>query len=220
MLALGIGLTPALYVAIALTFSSTIIIVKLLSDTREIDDLHGRIAVGILIVQDIVVVLVMITLTAVGAGEDDGDMLSEIVLVVLKGTLLLGGLAVLMRYALTPVLHRLAHSPELLVLAAIAWGVGLAAGGDMLGFSQEVGAFLGGVALASTPYREAIAARLVPLRDFLLLFFFLDLGSGIDLGGLGDQLATALALSAFVLVGKPLIVMAIMGRLGLSLIHI
>ena len=214
MLALGIGLTPALYVAIALTFSSTIIIVKLLSDTREIDDLHGRIAVGILIVQDIVVVLVMITLTAVGAGEDDGDMLSEIVLVVLKGTLLLGGLAVLMRYALTPVLHRLAHSPELLVLAAIAWGVGLAAGGDMLGFSQEVGAFLGGVALASTPYREAIAARLVPLRDFLLLFFFLDLGSGIDLGGLGDQLATALALSAFVLVGKPLIVMAIMGRLG------
>ncbi|HEV2059637.1 MAG TPA: cation:proton antiporter family protein [Solirubrobacteraceae bacterium] len=213
VLTLGLDVAAALYVAVALTFSSTIIIVKLLSDKREIDDLHGRIAVGILIVQDIVVVLAMITLTAVGAGEG-GDVTTEVLLVVLKGGLLIGGLGLLMRYVLTPVLHRLAHSPELLVLAAIAWGVGLAAGGDMLGFSQEVGAFLGGVALASSPYREAIAGRLVPLRDFLLLFFFLDLGARLDLGGLGDQLASALVLSGFVLIGKPLIVMVVMGLMG------
>jgi len=213
VLALGLDVTAAFYVAMALTFSSTIIIVKLLSDKREIDDLHGRIAVGILIVQDIVVVLAMITLTAVGAG-DGGDVSSEVLLVVLKGTLLIGGLAVLMRWVLTPLLHRLAHSPELLVLSALAFGIGLAAGGDLLGFSQEVGAFLGGVALASSPYREAIAGRLVPLRDFLLLFFFLELGAGLDLGGLGDQLPAALALSAFVLLGKPLIVMVVMGLMG------
>jgi Kef-type K+ transport system membrane component KefB len=212
-IALGLDATTALYVAVALTFSSTIIIVKLLSDKREIDDLHGRIAIGFLIVQDIVVVLVMITLTAVGAGEN-GDLGTEMLLVLLKGVLLIGGIALLMRYVLTAVLHRLAHSAELLVLASIAWGVGLAATGDLLGFSQEVGAFLGGVSLASTPYREAIAGRLVSLRDFLLLFFFIDLGAGLDLGGMGDQIVTAVVLSLFVLIGNPLIVMVIMGAMG------
>lgn len=212
--ALGLETTEALFVAVAITFSSTIIIVKLLSDKREIDQLHGRIAVGFLIVQDIVVVLAMIGLTAVGLGEESSNVPLEILLIVGKGLALLAGVGLLMRYALTPVFHRLAHSPELLVLAAIAWGVGLAAIAGALGFSKEVGAFVGGVALASTPYREAIGARLVPLRDFLLLFFFIDLGSGLDLGDLGGQMGAAIVLSVFVLVGNPLIVMIIMGVLG------
>jgi Kef-type K+ transport system membrane component KefB len=213
--ALGLDTVTAIYVAIALTFSSTIIIVKLLSDKREIDELHGRIAVGFLIVQDIAVVLVMITLTAVGAGgEDSGAVLREVGFVLLKGVALVGGVALLMRYALTRVLRHIVSSPDMLVLAALAWGIGLAAGGDALGFSKEVGAFLGGVALASTPYREAIAGRLISLRDFLLLFFFLDLGAGLDLGGVGDQLGTAAILSVFVLVGNPFIVMVIMGVMG------
>jgi Kef-type K+ transport system membrane component KefB len=212
-LALGLDLVPALYVAIALTFSSTIIIVKLLSDKKEIDDLHGRIAVGLLIVQDIVVVFAMIALTAVGAADTDRDALTEALLVVGKGMAFLGVIALLMRFALTPLLHQLARSQELLVLFAIAWAVALAATGELLGFSREVGAFLGGVSLASTPYREAIASRLVGLRDFLLLFFFVDLGSQLDIGQLGDQLAVAAVLSAFVLIGNPLIVMAIMGRM-------
>lgn len=213
-LALGLGTTEALFVAVAITFSSTIIIVKLLSDKREIDELHGRIAVGFLIVQDIVVVLAMIGLTAIGTGEESSNVPVEIVLIFAKGLAMLAGVGLLMRYVLTPVFHRLAQSPELLVLAAIAWGVGLAAVADSLGFSKEVGAFLGGVALASTPYREAIGARLVPLRDFLLLFFFIELGSGLDLGDLGNQIGAAIVLSVFVLVGNPLIVMVIMGVLG------
>ena len=78
---------------------------------------------------------------------------------------------------------------------------------------MEVGAFLGGVSIASTPYREAVGARLVTIRDFLLLFFFIDLGSRIDLGQLAGQLWIALLLSAFVLVVKPLIVMGLLGAL-------
>jgi Kef-type K+ transport system membrane component KefB len=212
-LALGLDVVPALYVAVALTFSSTIIIVKLLSDKKEIDDLHGRIAVGLLIVQDIVVVFTMIALTAVGAADTDRHALTEALLVVGKGVAFLAVIALLMRFALTPLLHQLARSQELLVLFAIAWAVALAATGEVLGFSREVGAFLGGVSLASTPYREAIASRLVGLRDFLLLFFFVDLGSQLDIGQLGDQLAAAAVLSAFVLIGNPLIVMVIMGRM-------
>lgn len=210
---LGLDLATAAYVAMALSFSSTIIVVKLLSDRREIDELHGRIAVGVLIVQDLVVIVAIIVLTALGGEADDG-VLEHVAWVIVKGVALVAGVGLLMRYALTPLLHRAARTPELLVLCAIAWGIGLAALADELGFSSEVGAFLGGVAVASTPYREAIGGRLVSLRDFLLLFFFLDLGAALDLGSLGGQIVTAIVLSAFVLVGKPLIVVAATGRLG------
>ncbi|MFH5822606.1 cation:proton antiporter [Georgenia sp. AZ-5] len=210
---LGLAPLPAVYVAVALTFSSTIIIVKLLSDKRELDTLHGRIAVGFLIVQDIVVVLAMIALTAFAA-EDGRPLGLSIALVVVKGVLFLGSVAVASRWVLPRLFGGLAGSHELLVLAALAWAVALAALGDVLGFSREVGAFLGGVSLASTPYREAIGSRLVTLRDFLLLFFFIDLGSRLDLAGTGYQIGPALVLSAFVLIGNPFIVMVLMGIMG------
>lgn len=213
-LALGLALVPALYVALALSFSSTIIVVKLLSDTREIDQLHGRIAVGLLIVQDIVVILVMIALTAVGGAGSGDDLTSTVALTVAKGVLLLLVVGAAMRWVLPRVLAQVARSAELMVLVALAWGVSLAAAGDWLGFSAEVGAFLAGVSLASTPYREAIGSRLVSLRDFLLLFFFLDLGARLELVDAAGQLGAAIVLSVFVLSGKVLIVLVIMGRLG------
>jgi Kef-type K+ transport system membrane component KefB len=215
-IAIALGMTPitALYVAVALTFSSTIIIVKLLSDKREVDALHGRIAIGFLIVQDIVVVLVMIGLTALGENGDVVGLGREAIEVLVKGGLFITAIGLLMRYVLAPLLHQLARSPELLVLFAIAWAVALGAAGAQLGFSKEVGAFLAGVSLASTPYREAIGARLVSLRDFLLLFFFIDLGAGLDLATLGAQVTPAIILSLFVLIGNPLIVMSILGLMG------
>ncbi len=215
-IAIGLGMGPvtAIYVAVALTFSSTIIIVKLLSDKREVDALHGRIAIGFLIVQDIVVVLVMIGLTALGKTGDTATLGQEAIEVLVKGGLFILVIGLLMRYVLTPLLHQLARSPELLVLFAIAWAVALGAAGVHLGFSKEVGAFLAGVSLASTPYREIIGARMVSLRDFLLLFFFIDLGAGLDLSMLGAQVVPAIILSLFVLVGNPLIVMVILGVMG------
>lgn len=108
----------------------------------------------------------------------------------------------------------MARSQELLLVFAVAWGVALAALGKWAGFSQEDGAFLAGFTLASTPYREAINARLTGLRDFLLLFFFIDLGAKLDFSTLGGEAASAMVLSLFVLIGSPLIVMAIMGYLG------
>lgn len=215
-LSLWLGLEPmsALYVAVALTFSSTIIIVKLLSDKREIDSLHGRIAIGFLIVQDVVVVLVMIGLSALGTGGEGNSLAQEMLMVVLKGGTLLAGLGILMRYGLPQLLYRLARTPELMMLFAIAWGVSLASLGEALGFSKEVGGFLAGISLASTPYRETIGSRLVSIRDFLLLFFFLSLGAQLDMSHLGLQVWPAIVLSLFVLIGNPLIVMIIMGLMG------
>ena len=214
-LALGLSVVGALYVAVALTFSSTIIIVKLLSDKRELDALHGRIAIGFLIVQDIVVVLAMIGLTAAGqAGGEQTHLGVEMLLVAVKGALMLVAVALLMRYVIPTLLRYLARSAELLVLFAIAWAILGAAAGQALGYSQEVGAFLAGVSLASTHYRELIGARLVSLRDFLLLFFFISLGAGLEMETLGAQIAPAILLSLFVLIGNPLIVMVIMGYMG------
>ena len=215
-LAMAMGLEPvaALYIAVALTFSSTIIIVKLLSDKKEIDTLHGRIAVGFLIVQDIVVVLVMIGLSAFGIAGASDQVARTLLFLLLKGTGLLAGVALLMRYVLPALLHQLARSLELIVLFAIAWAIFLALLGDSLGFSKEVGAFLAGISLASTRYREAIGTRLVSLRDFLLLFFFIALGGQLDLTLLGGQIVPSIILSLFVLIGNPLIVMVIMGFMG------
>ncbi|MEO6423513.1 MAG: cation:proton antiporter family protein [Candidatus Nitrotoga sp.] len=215
LIALAFGMTPiaALYVAVALTFSSTIIIVKLLSDKREVDTLHGRIALGFLIVQDLVVVLVMIGLNAVGQ-TTEFSLTDAALAVLVKGGAFILVIGLVSRYILPRLLHLLSHSQELLVLFGIAWAVALATAGAALGFSKEVGAFVAGVSLASTPYRDVLGARLVSLRDFLLLFFFIDLGARLDLGLLGAQFVESVVLSLFVLIGNPLIVMVIMGVLG------
>ncbi len=211
---LGFNLVSAFYIAIGLTFSSTIIIVKLLSDKKEIDALHSRIAVGVLIVQDIVVVLVTIALTAFTGENGQGSLGPALLMVLVKGLGFLAVLTLITRYVLPKILHPLAQSIELLVLFAITWAIVLASVGDGLGFSKEVGAFLAGVSLASTEYRSILGARLVTLRDFLLLFFFIDLGIHIDITHLGAQLIPGIIFSAFVLIGKPLLVMTLLGYLG------
>ncbi|WP_291008947.1 cation:proton antiporter family protein [Hydrogenophaga sp.] len=218
VMALGRDWVEALYVAVALTFSSTIIIVKLLSDKRELDSLHGRIAVGFLIVQDLAVVVAMMTMSALrGTGGADGSEATLLdVALSLSWRLALAAVAmyVLMRWVLSVVVASMARSQELLLVFAIAWGVALAALGDWAGFSKEAGAFLAGFSLASTPFREAMNARLTGIRDFLLLFFFIDLGAQLDFSTLGAEVGPALLLSLFVLIGNPLIVMAIMGTMG------
>lgn len=214
-LALGLGFASlqAFYLAAAMTFSSTVIIVKLLSDKREIDALHGKIDLGVLIVQDLAVILAMIALTAWGSGGE-GGLMRDGLLVLLKGGMFIGLTALLMRYVLPGLMARLSHSQELLVLFAIAYAALWAALSQQLKLSLEVGAFMAGISLASTSFREILAARLVTLRDFLLLFFFISLGSHLDLSLTGDQLLVVLALTVFVLLVKPLLVAGIMGGMG------
>ena len=214
VLALGKGVMEALYVAVALTFSSTIIIVKLLSDKRELDSLHGRIAVGFLIVQDLAVVVAMMAMSALRGTGGGADWLVVLLSLGWRLTAAAVAMVVLMRWVLPAVVTAMARSQELLLVFAIAWGVALATLGEWAGFSKEAGAFLAGFSLASTPYREAMNARLTGIRDFLLLFFFIDLGAKLDFSTLGAEVLPAIVLSLFVLIGNPLIVMAIMGYMG------
>lgn len=214
-LTIGLGVISSLYLAVALTFSSTIIIVKLLSDKREIDSLHGQIALGFLIVQDLVVVMAMIVLATIGIGSGHGESNdSSVWHVAVSGVGLVLFVIIFVRYIANPLTGLLAKVPELLVIYAIAQAALFAAVGNMVGLGMEVGGLLAGVALASTPYRESIAARLAPLRDFLLLFFFIALGATLDLSLLGSHIYGAIIFSLFVLIGNPLIVLIIMGAMG------
>ncbi|MCC5944585.1 MAG: cation:proton antiporter [Bernardetiaceae bacterium] len=212
-LALGFSSLHSFYIAVALTFSSTIIIVKLLSDKKEIDSLHGQIAIGFLIVQDIVVILVMIVLSAIQRGGDT-PLSQDIIQTLLAGVGLLGFTLVAMKWILPQLTAYLAKSQELLTLFSIAWAVALASGGELIGFSGEVGAFLAGMSLASSDFKESISNRLVSLRDFLLLFFFVNLGANLDLSIISGQIHTAIYFSFFVLIGNPIIVLIIMGAMG------
>jgi Kef-type K+ transport system membrane component KefB/Trk K+ transport system NAD-binding subunit len=214
-LALGLDWLTSLYVAVALTFSSTIIIVKLLSDKRELETLHGRIALGFLIVQDIVVVIAMVVLSTIGIGavQAQGGLAQLLTI----GASLFGVVAVLVlfvRYLADPLMGWLARTPELLVIAAIGWAATAAAIGDTIGLGKELGGLAAGVSIGSTPYRDMVSARLAALRDFLLLFFFLSIGATLDLSTLGQDFTRAAVFSLFVLIGNPLIVILIMAWMG------
>ncbi len=214
-IAMDMTFLTAAYVAVALTFSSTIIIVKLLSDKKEMNSLHGQIAIGFLIVQDIAAIMALVGLTTLGSsvnGETPGY--SIVVIMAAKGIGFLVVVFLLAKYVLPYLARRLANSLELLTLYAIAWAVLLGAASELLGFSKEIGAFLAGMSLASTEYRDTIGARLITLRDFLLVFFFIDLGARLDWSTVGSQVGSSMIFSIFVLIGNPLIVLIIMGLMG------
>lgn len=211
LVALGLGWngSSALYIAVAVMFSSTIIVVKVLGDRQELDQLHGRIAIGILIVQDIIVVAAMLVIVALGnPGHNPASI--EIALTFGAGVLFLAATWAVSRFILPRLLEWMARSPELTLVFGVGWATTLASASQALGLSLEIGAFIAGLTLASSPYRESVGARLVALRDVMVLFFFIDLGASLNLEGTYNQLIPALVLSALVLIGKPLLVMALM----------
>jgi len=213
VLALGFDIIPAIYISVALTFSSTIIIVKLLSDKRELDQLHGRIAVGFLIVQDILVVVAMIVIVTIGQPEASADTQSPW-FVLLGSIIFLASVALLAKFVIPRVMGWLAKSPEVMLLFGVGWAMSLAGVSEALGLSMEIGAFVAGVALASSPYRESLGSRTVSLRDIMILFFFIQLGASLTFDDALEQLWPAILLSLFVLIGNPIIVMIIMGLMG------
>lgn len=208
---IGYGNTEAIYIAVALTFSSTIIILKLLNDKREQNKLHGKISIGFLLVQDVIATLALVVASA-SANSDQS--ISDIFILIAKG-LLLGALVFAVSYfIIKPMGKFLSTSQELLFLFAIAWGFGVATLFYEIGYSLEIGALLAGVALSTMPYATEVSSRLRPLRDFFIIVFFIALGSQLDISSVSQVLGQAVGLSLFVLIGNPIIVMIIMGVMG------
>jgi Kef-type K+ transport system membrane component KefB len=209
--AMGFNNTEAFIIGLALFFSSTIIIIKILSDKKEQNRLHGQIAIGVILVDDIIATFALLFIVA---GKDGQLDLSQVGILVAKGLLLLAFLAICSRKILPKVSRYMASTQELLFLFAISWGFGVATLFEMAGFSIEVGALFAGVALASSPYVQEIAARLRPLRDFFIVLFFITLGESMNISNISESLIPALILSAIVIIGKPLVITTAMGLLG------
>jgi len=210
-LVLGLTKLEALFFGMALAFSSTIIILKLLSDKKEQTRLYGKVVTGILLVQDIVAATALLFVTANGTGY---FTLGRLIWLATKGAVIGAPLLVIGNVVLPRVHKFIAGSQEFLFLFAIGWGFGAAALFEQAGFSLEIGALLAGVALASLPYAQEISARLRPLRDFFIIVFFITLGTRLCFGHIGLLLPVIIFGSFIVIVIKPLIVMTIMGLLG------
>jgi Kef-type K+ transport system membrane component KefB len=208
---LGYGSTPAFYIGISLSFSSTIIILKLLNDKKEQNRLYGKISVGFLLIEDLIATTVLI---AVSATTHGGLSLHNIWTLTYKIVGLIISLVIFRALVLVRIKNMISKSQEFLFLFAIGWGLGIAALFKQAGFSLEVGALIAGVMLAPLPYAQEAASRLKPLRDFFIVLFFVSIGSHLHVSEVAAVLPKAIGLSCIVLFGNPLIVMTIMGLSG------
>lgn len=212
---LGFNVITSFYISIALTFSSTIIIVKLLSDKKDLNSLYGKISMGMLLVQDFVAIAILILLS----GFSSPFYLSlpvEFLLIIGKSLLLFTVVFILSIKFFPRIVDLVARSQELLFLVSIAWAVGMAAlvSSPFLGFSIEIGGLLAGIALANSSEHFQIAARVKPLRDFFITLFFVILGMKMITSNISSLIIPSLVFSFFVLIGNPIIVMTVMGFLG------
>ena len=209
---LGFDFLQGLYIAVALTFSSTIIIVKLLSDKKDLNSLYGKISIGLLLVQDLVAILILVLLYGI---QSQGTFNPAVLMfTLLKAFILFAVILWLGRKALPHLFDEIAHSQELLFLCSTAWVFLVAAVVSKVGFSIEIAGFLAGLGLANSSENFQIANRIRPLRDFFILVFFVILGSMFattNFSGLGTPI---IVLTLFVIIGNPLIMLAIMGGLG------
>lgn len=215
-LALGFAGAAAVLVALALTFSSTVVVVKLLEERDALDATYGRIAVGVLLVQDVAVV---VTLTLL-AGFEDPSMLGlasvgrGLAAAAVAMTALLVVAYTATRFFLPGLFRWLSSSLEGLFIWSLTWCFAFILGAEALGLSVEIGAFIAGVSLAQLPYSGELVRRVHPLVNFFLAVFFVTLGAHMELGAALAAWPAVLALSAFVLLGKPALLMALIPRFG------
>jgi Kef-type K+ transport system membrane component KefB len=214
-LALGFATGQALYIAIALTFSSTIIIMKLISDKRDLDKLYAKISIGFLLVQDLAAAVILVLVPILSSAQSD-QIMSSLGQLSLQAVALSVGVYAMARWVLPRFFQLAAKSSELLFFSAVTWGIGVASLFSYVNLSLEVGALVAGIALSTSTFAEEISSRMKPLRDFFLVVFFLLLGSQLILDDLQAIILPAIVLSAFVLIGNPIIVYIIMQLFGYS----
>ncbi len=211
LIAIGLGFnsTSSFYLGAALAFSSTVLVVKILSDKKELDTLHGRIALGILIIEDIVAAIVLMAIPIL-----KNSVLTTIFLSLGKIMLLILLVFVLSFTLFNRFMRYLAKSQEVLFLSGIAWALVLASLFNYLGFSLEIGALIAGMSLASTNYKLELSGKIKPIRDFFMVLFFVFFGSQL-IGSISSAIVkNAIIFSVFILVGKPLIVMSFLRLFG------
>ncbi len=207
------GLAPleCLVVGATVSFSSTIVGLKLLPTTVLHHQRMGQVMISILLLQDL---LAIVMLLVVQGGSPVSHPMYELLELVLALPLLIGGAVLLARFVLLPLIARFDRISEYVFLMPIGWCLGLAMAARQMGLSHEIGAFVAGISLATSPLALYIADRLKPLRDFFLVMFFVALGARFDLGGLRQVAFAAFVLAGLMLVAKPVVFRWLLVRTG------
>ncbi|MFK7731918.1 MAG: cation:proton antiporter [Pseudomonadales bacterium] len=207
----GFSAMESAIIGAAMMFSSTIIGIKLLPTTVLHHKPVGEMMIGLLLLQDLLAITVLIVLLSGESGELDYYALGKAA----TATPLLVGVAyAFVKYALLPIIKRFDRIHEFIFLIALGWCLGMAELAKLVGLSHEIGAFVGGVSLATSPIALYIADQLRPLRDFFLILFFFSLGAGFNLGMLAEVAVPALVLGALMLGLKPLVFRILLGQLS------
>jgi Kef-type K+ transport system membrane component KefB len=207
-LAFGFGLVEALVIGAAMMFSSTIIGLKLLPTTMLHHQHIGEIIISILLLQDLIAILILMLVQ--GGSLPIGElMMAGLGLPLLAAVAFYGD-----RYVLFPLIARFDTIQEYVFLLAIGWCLGFAELAGMFGLSHEIGAFIAGVAMATSPIAMFIADSLRPLRDFFLVMFFFSLGAGFALPAIGTVFWPALLLAVLSLAVKPGVFRVLLVRTG------
>ena len=200
----GFNQVDALIIGAAMMFSSTIIGIKLLPTTVLHHRHIGELMIGLLLLQDLIAIIVLMVLLSASV-EGGGDMGSKLAFSLLSLPLLAGAALLMVRYVLLPLITRFDRFHEYIFLLALGWCLGVAEAASALGLSEEIGAFIAGVTIATSPISQYIAVNLKPLRDFFLILFFFAVGARFDLAMMGQVWAPALLLAALVLGLKPVV---------------
>tara|TARA_R110002110_G_scaffold14698_1_gene67634 strand:- start:53832 stop:55007 length:1176 start_codon:yes stop_codon:yes gene_type:complete len=200
----GFSTTDSLIVGAAMMFSSTIICIKLLPTTVLHHRHIGELMIGLLLLQDLLAIIVLMVLISASSG-DTSSMGLDLAISLLCLPLLGGGAVLAVRYVLLPLITRFDRFHEYIFLLALGWCLGMAEAAKALGLSEEIGAFIAGISIATSPISQYIAVNLKPLRDFFLILFFFSVGARFEIALLNQVLAPALALAVMVLLLKPVV---------------
>ena len=203
-LAFGYSTFDAVVVGAAMMFSSTIIGIKLLPTTVLHHRHIGDLMIGLLLLQDLLAIVVLMLLLGAAESGEAGTG-PGVLQILLSLPLLLAAALVFVRLVLLPLITRFDRFHEYIFLLAIGWCLGLAEAAAALGLSEEIGAFIAGITIATSPISQYIAVNLKPLRDFFLVLFFFSVGARFDVGLMGKVLLPALSLAVLVLGLKPVI---------------
>ncbi|HEX7882989.1 MAG TPA: cation:proton antiporter [Afipia sp.] len=192
----GAGKFDALYLTVACALSSTVIIVKVLYEKRELDTLPGRITLGVLVIQDIFAILFLAVQPSLG------DLQISIVLMSIgRVGLLVATAMILSRFVLPRIFHQIARSPELVMLGALAWCFLIGEVAERLHLSREMGSLVAGVSLSTFPYALDVTAKVTTLRDFFITLFFVALGMTIPIPN-SSTIGLALVIAAFTVISR------------------
>jgi Kef-type K+ transport system membrane component KefB len=215
---IGFGLIEAIFLGGTVTFSSTVVVIKLLDQKGVMNRLYARISVALFLAQDIVVIGALTVLTGFGGSEPLTPMEMAI-----NFSQAFGGMALLLTLALIAARYLLpkpfawaARAPDTVFIWALCWCFLVVMLAHQFHLSVEIGAFLAGIAIAQLPIHEDLHRRLHPLMAFFIAVFLVTLGIKMDLSSFSRVWPAALGLSAFVLLIKPLIVFNILARIRFS----